>query len=60
MKVPEDFEPVSKEFSEAGHKEKLEWIDIDGSRKYYPEFFRPELRSSCDGVNFITSDERKG
>ena len=31
-----------------------------GSVKYYPEFFRTELRSSCDGVNFITSDERKG
>ena len=57
MKVPEDFEPVSKIFDESGSEEFLEWIDIDGERKYYPDFFREELKNSADGIKHIVTDQ---
>lgn len=43
MKVPENFEPVSKSFVEGSEKEHLVWITADHPKKYYPEFFKTEL-----------------
>lgn len=43
MKVPENFEPVSKSFVEGSTKEHLVWITPDYPKKYYPEFFKTEL-----------------
>ncbi len=42
--------------NEEGYKEKLDWIDINGPVKYYPEFFREELINPCNGVKHIISD----
>lgn len=44
MKVPEDFCPVSEEFAEGEAKERLTWATVDDKRKFFPQFFREELR----------------
>ena len=54
MKVPDDFEPVSR-----GIEEKLHWIDPYGDVKYYPEFFRKELKNPSRGIRHIVIDERR-
>lgn len=57
MKVPADFEPVCNSFTEDGQQERLEWIDIDTERQYYPDFFREELMCPSQGVkHFVTND----
>lgn len=57
MKVPEGFEPVSSDFTEDGLKEHLVWIKADHGKKYYPEFFKTELKNpSCEIKHFVTSD----
>lgn len=38
MKVSEDFEPISQSFTEDNHAELLEWITLDSSKKFYPDF----------------------
>ena len=60
MKVPEDFSPVCESFTEDDHQEFLRWIDpADPSVKYYPEFFRTELRHPEAGVKHFVTDERR-
>lgn len=55
MKVPADFEPVCNSFTEDGLKERLVWIKADHQKKYYPEFFRTELKNSSETVkHFVT------
>ena len=58
MKVPEDFEPVSQSFTEDDHKEFLRWITPDEDIKFYPEFFRTELKYPEMGVKHFVTDER--
>ena len=58
MKVPEDFAPGSMTFMEGDSEEKLIWIDPEGDRRFYPEFFRTELKESSPDVKFFTTDER--
>lgn len=57
MKVPENFEPMCKSFTEDGDKEHLVWIDVDHPKKYYPEFFKTELFNQVkETKHFITRD----
>ena len=58
MKVPEDFEPISQSFTEDNHAEFLEWITLDSSKKFYPDFFRTELLQPEPGVKHFITDER--
>ena len=44
MKVPDDFEPVSKSFTDDGCEEFLKWVSFDEEMTIYPEFFRTELK----------------
>lgn len=57
MKVPKDFEPVCNSFTEDEQKEHLFWIDRNTDKKYYPEFFREELKNvSSEIKHFVTKD----
>ena len=57
MKVPENFEPVCNSFSEDGVKERLMWIKADHPKKYYPEFFKTELKNPSKEIkHFVTRD----
>lgn len=57
MKVPEDFQPVCMSFTEDDVKEHLVWIQADHPKKYYPEFFKTELKNPSEGVkHFVTRD----
>ncbi len=57
MKVPENFEPVCMSFTEDDVKEHLVWIKSDHPKKYYPEFFRTELKKpSKDVKHFVSRD----
>ena len=58
MKVPEDYEPVSMRFQEGEQEERLNWVPIDGEVKYYPEFFRRELKQPSETVKHFVTDER--
>lgn len=59
MKVPEGFDPGEGSFTEDGATEKLRWIDIDDPIKYYPEFFREELKHPSTGIKFFVTDDRE-
>ena len=57
MKVPNDFEPVCLSFTEDGNKERLVWIKADHQKKYYPEFFKSELKNPSKEVkHFVTKN----
>lgn len=58
MKVPEDFEPVCESVTESGYREFLVWVSPDDPRKYYPAFFRTELRHPQNEVKYFLDDER--
>ena len=58
MKVPENFKPLSCDFTEFGERENLRWISPDEGITYYPEFFRTELKKPFEGVKHIITDER--
>ena len=59
MKVPEDFEPVCRSFTEDAQQEYLFWIAPDDPIRYYPDFFRTELGKPADGVRYFRTDERE-
>lgn len=59
MKVPEDFEPVSSDFTEDDSKEHLVWVSPDDPVKIYPEFFRSELTHPGKTVKHFVTDDRK-
>lgn len=59
MKVPEDFEPVSSDFTDDMSKEHLVWVTPDEPRTIYPEFFRSELLHPEMTVRHFVTDERK-
>ena len=57
MDVPQDFEPVSKSFTEDQCEEQLFWVEPDTPIKYYPEFLRDELPIRFNGVkHYATND----
>lgn len=58
MKLPEDFAFEPKSFKEGENDEFLEWIDINGPEKYYPECFRTELANTVPYVKHLLKDER--
>ncbi|MBP5773724.1 MAG: NUDIX domain-containing protein [Eubacterium sp.] len=58
MKVPEDFEPKGMSFTEDGEDEFLCWIDLEDPIKYYPDFFRTELKEPIKSVKHFLNDER--
>ena len=58
MKVPDDFEPVSKSFTDDGCEEFLKWVSFDEEMTIYPEFFRTELKHPQKTVKHMVTDER--
>lgn len=58
MEVPADFNVQSGNLTDQGDDEYLTWIEPDDPIKYYPTFFRTELKNPSDGVKFFTADER--
>lgn len=58
MKVPDDFEPVSKSFTDDGCEEFLKWVSFDEEMIIYPEFFRTELKHPQKTVKHMVTDER--
>ena len=58
MEVPEDFEPVSRSFTEDGRVEYLRWVSPDTETTIYPDFFRTESLSEGTGVRYFQTDER--
>ncbi len=58
MKTPEDFEPKCSSFTENGVEERLTWASCDDERRFYPAFFRTELRQPTPGIKHIVADER--
>ena len=57
MKVPEDFEPVSSDFTEDNSKEHLIWVSPDTTLTIYPVFFRSELSHPEKYVKHIVTKE---
>ena len=58
MKVPEDFEPVCRSFTDEGMAERLEWLPPDTVKRIYPQFFRTELAHPVPWVRHIVTDDR--
>lgn len=58
MKVPDDFEPVSKSFTDDGYEEFLKWVSFDEEMTIYPDFFRTELKHPQKTVKHMVTDER--
>lgn len=58
MKTPADFIPDCVSLSSEGNAEKLVWVSSGEKKKYYPEFFRTELKHPSSGVKHIVTDER--
>ena len=59
MKVPDDFEPECNSSTEDDSDEFLRWITPDEPVKYFPEFFRHELKNPTDSVKHFITDGRK-
>lgn len=58
MKTPEDFEPVSADFTEDGSPEHLVWVSPDTEKTVYPTFFKTEELSPDVGLKHLVTDER--
>ena len=58
MKVPDDFAPNGRSFTEDEQEEFLRWIAPDDPIRYYPAFFRTELLHPDPGVKHFVTDER--
>ena len=58
MKTPDDFEPVSSDFTEDNSKEHLVWVTSGDPRTIYPEFFRSELLHPEISIKHFVTDER--
>ena len=58
MKVPDDFKPVSRSFTEDDSKEYLKWVDEAEDITIYPTFFKTELAHPENGVKHFVTDER--
>ena len=58
MRVPDDFEPLSRSFTEDDHREYLTWVTPDDPRKIFPDFFRTELDPRSQSVRHLVCDDR--
>jgi len=58
MKTPDDFEPVSSDFTEDNCKEHLVWVSSDDPVTLYPDFFRSELLHPELTVKHFVTDGR--
>lgn len=58
MKTPEDFEPLRDSSVDLNDGEALTWAGCDDERRFYPAFFREELRRPTPGIRHIVVDER--
>ena len=58
MKTPEGFEPAAGSFTEDGVEEYLTWASCDDERRFYPAFFRTELRHPNTFVKHFVDDDR--
>lgn len=58
MKVPEDFAPSCRSFTDGGSEEYLTWASPSDPVRIYPEFFRTELLHPEEGVKHFVTDER--
>ena len=59
MNVPAQFTPVGGSFSGDGNRESLAWLTPESKIKFFPAFFRTELKNSSQHVRHIVTDERK-
>ncbi len=59
MKVPEDFIVENGHLTDQGEDEYLRWIEPDEPVRYFPQFFRTELKHPTDAVKHFVSDERR-
>lgn len=59
MKVPDDFSPEAGGFTEDGAEEFLAWVSPDDEIRFYPEFFRTELKRPSEGIKYFVTDERR-
>lgn len=59
MKVPSDFAPISKSFTEDNSREQLKWISLDEDIKMYPEFFKTELKAPTATVKHFANNGRQ-
>lgn len=57
MKVPEDFEPASRQFTEGEEESYLCWIDPLAPVPYFPVFLHEELKHPSAEVKYIQTDE---
>ncbi|MCR5384848.1 MAG: hypothetical protein K6E72_09470 [Saccharofermentans sp.] len=57
MKVPEDFEPVSSDFTDDNSREHIIWVSPDTPMTIYPEFFRSELSHPEKYVKHIVTKD---
>ena len=58
MKTPEDFAPTCCSSTEDGHGEFLRWIAPDDPARFFPEFFREELKHPGNAVKHFVTDGR--
>lgn len=58
MKVPDDFALLSDDFAESESTEHLTWATVDDKKKFYPEFFREELRHPEQSLKHFVTDGR--
>ena len=54
---PEDFEPVSSDFTDDNSREHLIWVSPDTPMTIYPEFFRSELSHPEKYVKHIVTKD---
>lgn len=56
MKTPKNFKPICTDLCEEGVEQKLYWISpFDEDVKYYPEFFKTELRNPVNYIKHIVT-----
>ena len=60
MKTPADFTPACGSFANDGQPEELVWLSPEDDMRYYPAFFRTELRRPAAEIRHIVTDERRG
>ena len=57
MKVPNNFIPISKSFTEDNRKEFLKWIELNDNIKMYPEFFKNELKNPQKHIKYFVKKD---
>lgn len=58
MKTPDNFKVGQSDCTEDGYQQKLVWVSPDDDAKYYPQFFKTELRNPSKYVKHFVTDDR--